>query len=102
MHQVPGLQISTFSSECLQEAKRQVHADPASNRSWNYCWLVLAKVHTVRLIPTFAHAQASQPQMWGGQTPPAESIEQLTQAFIQEWSAALVQFLRYWESPPIR
>ena len=34
-----------FSSECLDDAKWQVAADPSSVRSWNYCWLVLAKVH---------------------------------------------------------
>lgn len=33
-----------FSSECLDEAKAQVVADPASVRSWNYCWLVLVKI----------------------------------------------------------
>lgn len=33
-----------FSSECLDEAKWQVIGDPASTRSWNYCWLVLTKI----------------------------------------------------------
>lgn len=33
-----------FSSECLDEAKWQVISDPASTRSWNYCWLVLTKI----------------------------------------------------------
>lgn len=33
-----------FSSECLDEAKWQVIGDPASHRSWNYCWLVLTKI----------------------------------------------------------
>lgn len=33
-----------FSSECLDEAKSLVVNDPASVRSWNYCWLVLVKV----------------------------------------------------------
>ena len=33
-----------FSSECLDEAKWQVTEDPASTRSWNYCWLVLTKI----------------------------------------------------------
>lgn len=32
-----------FSSECLDEAKREVQKDPKSFRSWNYCWLVLTK-----------------------------------------------------------
>ncbi|USP80680.1 hypothetical protein yc1106_07954 [Curvularia clavata] len=33
-----------FSSDCLDEAKRRVYTDPASNRSWNLCWLVLSKI----------------------------------------------------------
>lgn len=33
-----------FSSECLDEAKALVVADPASVRSWNYGWLVLVKM----------------------------------------------------------
>ncbi|KAK3629139.1 hypothetical protein LTR56_018260 [Elasticomyces elasticus] len=91
-----------FSSECLDEAKRRVHADPASNRSWNYCWLVLAKAHTDRLIPAYARAQAARPEMWGGRIPPDASVTQLTEAFVKEWNAALAQMLRYWEEPPIR
>lgn len=35
-----------FSSECLDEAKWKVIGDPASARSWNYCWLVLTKIQT--------------------------------------------------------
>jgi hypothetical protein len=34
------------SSDCLDEAKRRVYTDPASNRSWNLCWLVLSKIKT--------------------------------------------------------
>ena len=33
-----------FSSECLDVAKWLVINDPASSRSWNYCWLVLVKI----------------------------------------------------------
>ena len=84
-----------LSSDCLDEGKRRVHQDPASNRSWNYCWLVLAKIHTDSLIPTYARAQASRPEMWGGRIPLAESVDQLTEAFEQEWNAALAQLLRY-------
>lgn len=90
------------SSECLDEAKRRVHADPASNRSWNYCWLVLAKVHTDGLIPTYARKQAVRPEMWGGRAPQAEDVEKLVEAFVREWSAALAQMLRHWEEAPIR
>lgn len=88
--------LMLHSSECLDEAKRRVYEDPASNRSWNYCWLVLAKVHRDSLIPTYARAVASKPEMWGGRKPPAESVNQLADAFVQEWSAALAQLLRYW------
>ncbi|TKA30275.1 hypothetical protein B0A54_15353 [Friedmanniomyces endolithicus] len=91
-----------FSSECLDEAKRRVHADPASNRSWNYCWLVLAKTHTDRLIPAFARAQAVRPEMWGGTVPAAQLVTQLAEAFVEEWNAALAQLLRFWEEAPVR
>ncbi|KAK1822166.1 hypothetical protein LTR12_003305 [Friedmanniomyces endolithicus] len=91
-----------FNSECLDEAKRRVHADPASNRSWNYCWLVLAKTHTDRLIPAFARAQAVRPEMWGGTVPAAELVARLAEAFVEEWSAALAQLLRFWEEAPVR
>lgn len=33
-----------FSSECLDAAKWQVIGDPASVRSWNFCWLILKKI----------------------------------------------------------
>ena len=79
-----------------------MHADPASNRSWNYCWLVLAKTHTDKLIPIYARAQAARPEMWGGRIPLAESVTQLAEAFVKEWTAALAQLLRYWEQAPIR
>ncbi|KAK0795138.1 hypothetical protein LTR91_012021 [Friedmanniomyces endolithicus] len=91
-----------FSSECLDEAKRRVHADPASNRSWNYCWLVLAKTHTDRLIPAFARAQAVRPEMWGGTVPAAQLVTRLAEAFVEEWSGALAQLLRFWEEAPVR
>lgn len=90
------------SSECLDEAKRRVYQDPASNRSWNFCWLVLAKIHTDRMIPTYARAQASRPEMWGGRQPQPAQVDQLAAAFVNEWSAALAQLLRYWESPPTK
>jgi len=79
-----------------------VYQDPASNRSWNYCWLVLAKIHTDGLIPIYARAQALKPEMWGGRIPLAESVNQLAEAFTNEWNAALAQLLRYWENPPTR
>ncbi|KAL9619675.1 MAG: hypothetical protein Q9160_005695 [Pyrenula sp. 1 TL-2023] len=33
-----------FGSECVDEAKILVQQDPASIRSWNYCWLILVKI----------------------------------------------------------
>lgn len=38
------------SSDCLDEAKRRVYADPSSNRSWNFCWLVLVKIQSECVI----------------------------------------------------
>jgi hypothetical protein len=35
---------NTSSSECVDEAKRRVYADPSSDNSWNLCWLVLQKI----------------------------------------------------------
>jgi hypothetical protein len=32
------------SSDCVDEAKRRVYADPSSDNSWNLCWLVLQKM----------------------------------------------------------
>jgi hypothetical protein len=45
LNELRGLTRSyPFSSECLDEAKWLVLNDPASNRSWNYAWLVLNKI----------------------------------------------------------
>ena len=91
-----------LSSECIDEAKRRVHQDPASNRSWNYCWLVLSKIQKDGLISSYARAQANRPEMWGGLVPGSSTVEQLAQAFAKEWSAALAQLLRYWDVAPMR
>jgi hypothetical protein len=40
--------------------------------------------------------------MWGGHTPSPEQINQLTNAFVAEWSYALGQMLRHWDQPPTR
>jgi hypothetical protein len=50
--------IST-SSDCLDEAKRRVLIDPESNRSWNYCWLVLTKVQSEYVTSFHFHARLS-------------------------------------------
>ncbi|KAF2689521.1 hypothetical protein K458DRAFT_329981 [Lentithecium fluviatile CBS 122367] len=91
-----------FSSECLEEAKRRVYSDPESNRSWNFCWLVLSKVGNDQLIPYYAHYQASLPAMWGGRSPTAEGVEQLKNAFVSEWNWAITQMLSHWDQPPTR
>ncbi|KAF2131160.1 hypothetical protein P153DRAFT_374929 [Dothidotthia symphoricarpi CBS 119687] len=91
-----------FSSECLEEAKRRVYTDPASNRSWNLCWLVLNKIETDQLIPHYACHQASQRSMWGGCTPSPDQVTLLTNAFVVEWNWAMGQMLRHWEQPPTR
>ncbi|KAF1949218.1 hypothetical protein CC80DRAFT_555578 [Byssothecium circinans] len=89
-----------FSSECVEEAKRRVYSDPESNRSWNFCWLVLAKVRSDQLLPYYAQYQASQPTMWGGRAPTKDGVTQLTNAFVAEWGYALDQMLRHWSHSP--
>ncbi|MCJ1481110.1 hypothetical protein MMC06_001266 [Schaereria dolodes] len=89
-----------FSSECLDEAKWQVIGDPASTRSWNYCWLVLTKIQCEKLIVKHARQLAVKPAMWGGRTPTAAGVEQLATACVTEWTRALTQLLRHWDSPP--
>ncbi|ORX97863.1 hypothetical protein BCR34DRAFT_628508 [Clohesyomyces aquaticus] len=91
-----------FSSECLEEAKRRVFSDPQSNRSWNFCWLVLSKIQNDQLIPYYAQYQAGLPTMWGNRTPSAAEISQLSNAFVAEWNWAVGQMLRHWDQPPSR
>ncbi|KAK2804881.1 hypothetical protein FQN50_006386 [Emmonsiellopsis sp. PD_5] len=89
-----------FSSECLDEAKALVIADPQSARSRNYCWLVLFQMQERQLIPKHARQIAAKPAMWGGKKPSIRDIEQLSNACIAEWTMALRQMLRHWEQPP--
>ncbi|KAI9778027.1 MAG: hypothetical protein M1839_008432 [Geoglossum umbratile] len=89
-----------FSSECLDEAKWKVIEDPASARSWNYCWLVLMKIQNERLIAKHAAMMASKPAMWGNRTPDQASVAQLANALMNEWNRAVAQMLRHWETPP--
>jgi len=42
------------------------------------------------------------PAMWGNQSPTAEGIQRLRDAFVAEWKYAVDQMLRHWERPPIR
>ncbi|KAE9971828.1 hypothetical protein BLS_004286 [Venturia inaequalis] len=90
-----------FNSSCLDDAKNRVYSDPSSNRSWNFCWLVLTKIKNDSLIPSYAQYQASLPAMWGGQMPTAQGVAQLANAFTVEWNWAVDQMLRHWEKPPV-
>ena len=51
-----------FSSECLDEAKWRVIADPESMRSWNYCWLVLVKIRDEYVDATLPRSLPSLPR----------------------------------------
>ncbi|KAI9675286.1 MAG: hypothetical protein M1817_001188 [Caeruleum heppii] len=89
-----------FSADCLDEAKWMVLEDPTSQRSWNYCWLVLTKINAEGLIQKHAHLQARQPGMWGNRSPNAAQVSQLAATLINEWQRALRQLLRNWETAP--
>ncbi|MCJ1314920.1 hypothetical protein MMC15_000234 [Xylographa vitiligo] len=81
-----------FSSECLDEAKWMVieGEEPVSR----------IPIGNANLIPKHARQLAVKPQMWGGRTPTAAGVEQLAAACIAEWTRALTQLLRHWDSPP--
>ncbi|KAJ4988785.1 hypothetical protein SVAN01_05762 [Stagonosporopsis vannaccii] len=91
-----------FSSYCVDEAKRRVYADPASNRSWNLCWLVLKKIEDDGLIMYYAQYQAALPASWRGCQPSDGQVKQFTEVLVGEWKGALQQMLRYWDVPPTR
>ncbi|KAF2017410.1 hypothetical protein BU24DRAFT_440390 [Aaosphaeria arxii CBS 175.79] len=91
-----------FSSECVEEAKRRVYADPQSNRSWNFCWLVLSKIRDDELIQYYAQYQAEDPSMWGYHEPSDDDVMRLSQAFMAEWNTAVNHMLRHWDQPPRR
>jgi hypothetical protein len=55
-----------------------------------------------QLIPYYAQYQASQPTMWGGRTPTADGVAQLSAAFVAEWNWAVGQMLRHWDQAPTR
>jgi hypothetical protein len=38
--------------------------------------------------------------MWGDDPPSEENIQQLADAFVEEWTRALRHMLRHWETPP--
>ncbi|KAK5094934.1 hypothetical protein LTR70_003751 [Exophiala xenobiotica] len=89
-----------FSSECLDEAKALVVADPASVRSWNYCWLVLVKMEKENLVLKYARALASKRSTWGARQPTADDARKFINACIAEWTQALRQLLKHWDEPP--
>lgn len=89
-----------FSSECLDEAKILVQQDPASIRSWNYCWLILVKIQRERLIQKHARNMAVRSAMWGNQTPPQNHVEMLYNNLVAEWTRAVKQMLKLWDQPP--
>lgn len=103
----------------MEEAKRRVYADPASNRSWNLCWLVLRKIEDEYVVSStewamlvheadgysglighYARYEAALPVMWGGRVPEEGQVVQLVEVLVREWQGALRQLLRYWEVPP--
>ncbi|KAF7954435.1 hypothetical protein EAE96_005556 [Botrytis aclada] len=90
----------TFSNDLLDDAKWRVSSDPNSDRSWNYAWLVLIKIHDDGMIQTHTESEAAKPEMWGGRYPEAEEAAQLAACFAYEWQEALDQMLRHWETPP--
>ncbi|KAF7898453.1 hypothetical protein EAF00_004899 [Botryotinia globosa] len=74
--------------------------DLNSNRSWNYAWLVLIKIHDDGMIQKHAQSEATKPEMWGGRYPEAEEAGQLAACFAYEWQEALDRMLRHWETLP--
>ena len=54
------------------------------------------------LIAYYAQYEASQASTWGGRTPTAEQVSQLTDVMVADWKWALDQMLRHWEEPPMQ
>lgn len=52
------------------------------------------------MISAYATSEAAKPEMWGGRYPEQQEADQLAACFDFEWSEALEQMLRHWESPP--
>lgn len=106
-----------FSSELLDEAKMLVTADPESGRSWNFAWLVLNKIENEcatfppqhltcsivnllgrELIDKHARDLSTNPDMWGGRSPAADEAKMLEDKCKGEWTWAVRQMLRNWET----
>lgn len=52
------------------------------------------------LIHRYAAEMAAKPDMWGGRMPEKEEEDRLRDILIWEWSEAVRQLLRHWETPP--
>lgn len=65
-----------------------------------YGWYTLTD--RSNMIYHFAQSQASDPRMWGNCIPTPEGVKKLAQAFIKEWTIALLQMLRHWHKAPCR
>ncbi|CRG86291.1 hypothetical protein PISL3812_03296 [Talaromyces islandicus] len=87
-----------FSSELLDEAKMLVTADPEGSRSWNFAWLVLTKIEDEDLIDKYARDLSTNPDMWGGRSPAANEAKMLEEKCKEEWTRAVRQMLRNWET----
>ncbi|KAH8695138.1 hypothetical protein BGW36DRAFT_382184 [Talaromyces proteolyticus] len=90
-----------FSSELLDEAKMMVTADPESGRSWSFAWLGLKKIESKGLVEKYAGALARNPDMWGGKLPSDDKIAMLEEKCKEEWTRAVRQMLRHWETDPV-
>jgi hypothetical protein len=53
------------------------------------------------LISKHARIQAQLPEMWGGNQPTEEMVNQLCNDLVEEWAAAVEHLLRQWETPPV-
>ncbi|KAI5856927.1 hypothetical protein BZA05DRAFT_441565 [Tricharina praecox] len=89
-----------FSNELLEDAKARVLNDPSSSRSWNFAWLLLAKIKNDQLIPVYAQRVAYQPSQWGGVHPDPRNAAELANVLSQEWTRAVEQLLRHWPTAP--
>jgi hypothetical protein len=52
------------------------------------------------MIQAYAASEAAKPEMWGGRVPDSLEARQLADCFEYEWTEALEQMLRHWQSPP--
>ena len=53
------------------------------------------------LVSKHARTQAQLPEMWGGNQPTEEMVNQLCNDLTEEWAAAVKHLLRQWETPPV-